>query len=128
MKELVEIAGGTDGLANLHKPSYRIEWRRVLEFAPEVIVLTCCGFGLDRVAQEGEILAAFEGFSDLPATKTGRIFATDGSSYFSRPGPRIVDSLEILAHLVHPELFAAPPLSGAFRALGVLRTRQHAML
>ena len=128
MKELVEIAGGTDGLANLHKPSYRIEWRRVLEFAPEVIVLTCCGFGLERVAQEGEILATFEGFSGLPATKTGRIFAADGSSYFSRPGPRIVDSLEILAHLVHPELFAAPPLSGAFCALGVPRPRQHAIL
>ena len=128
MKELVEIAGGMDDLANLHKPSYRIEWRRVLEFAPEVIVLTCCGFGLERVAQEGDILSTFEGFSDLPATKAGRIYATDGSSYFSRPGPRIVDSLEILAHLVHPELFAAPPLSEAFRALGVLRTRQHAML
>ena len=125
MKELVEIAGGRDDLANLHKPSYRIEWRRVLEFAPEVIVLTCCGFGLERVAQEGEILATFEGFSELPATKAGRIFATDGSSYFSRPGPRIVDSLEILAHLLHPELFAAPPYPGAFRTLGVPRARQH---
>src|SRR2546427_2934162 len=125
MKELVEIAGGTDGLANLHKPSYRIEWRRVLEFAPEVIVLTCCGFGLERVAQEGEILATFEGFSGLPATKTGRIFATYGSSHFSRPGTRIVDSLQMLAHFVHPELFPSPPLSGAFRALGVPRARQH---
>src|SRR5947208_13681869 len=50
MKELVEIAGGTDGLANLHKPSYRIEWRRVLEIAPEVIELTCFGFGLVRTS------------------------------------------------------------------------------
>jgi iron complex transport system substrate-binding protein len=117
MKELVEMAGGTDDLANAHRPSYRLEWSRVLEFAPEVIVLTCCGLGLERVVREGEILAAFEGFAGLPAARAGRVFATDGSSYFSRPGPRIVESLEILGHLIHPELFAPPPLAGAFAAV-----------
>jgi iron complex transport system substrate-binding protein len=50
----------------------------------------------------------------LPAVRTGRVFATDGSSYFSRPGPRIVDSLEILAHVIHPELCKAPPLRAAW--------------
>ncbi|PYV22832.1 MAG: hypothetical protein DMG24_15645 [Acidobacteria bacterium] len=123
MKELVEIAGGRDDLSNLHKPSYRIEWHRVLEFRPQVIVLTCCGFGLERVRQEGEILATFEGFDDLPAARAGRVFATDGSSYFSRPGPRIVESLEILAHLIHPELFPPPPLAGAFSALDLSPVR-----
>src|SRR5207247_3837453 len=108
MNELVEIAGGKDELANLHRPSYRIAWKRVLEFAPEVIVLTCCGFNLERVKQEGESLANFEGFQGLPAAKTGRVYATDGSAYFSRHGPRIVDSLEILVHLVHPVLVATP--------------------
>jgi iron complex transport system substrate-binding protein len=120
MKELVEIAGGADDLANLHRPSYRIEWKRVLEFAPEVIALTCCGFGLARCEEEGEILATFEGFSELPAVRTGRVFATDGSQYFSRPGPRIVESLEILAHLIHPELFPASPVPNAFSPLHVL--------
>src|SRR5437667_347071 len=123
MKELVEIAGGRDDLSNLHKPSYRIEWHRVLEFRPQVIVLTCCGFGLERVRQEGEILATFEGFDDLPAARAGRVFATDGSSYFSRPGPRIVESQEILAHLIHPELFPPPPLPGAFSALDLSPVR-----
>jgi len=123
MKELVEIAGGRDDLSNLHKPSYRIEWHRVIEFRPQVIVLTCCGFGLERVRQEGEILATFEGFDDLPAARAGRVFATDGSSYFSRPGPRIVESLEILAHLIHPELFPPPPLAGAFSALDLSPVR-----
>jgi iron complex transport system substrate-binding protein len=121
MKELVEIAGGRDDLSNLHRPSYRIEWARVLEFAPEVVVLTCCGFDLGRCEREGEILARFEGVQGLPAARAGRIFATDGSAYFSRPGPRIVESLEILAHLIHPELFPAPPLSRAFSALDLLR-------
>jgi len=121
MKELVEIAGGRDDLSNLHRPSYRMDWRRVLEFSPEVIVLTCCGFDLPRCEREGELLAKFVGVSDLPAARSGRVFATDGSAFFSRPGPRIVESLEILAHLIHPELFPPPPLSGAFSALHVAR-------
>lgn len=121
MKELVEIAGGRDDLSNLHRPSYRIKWSRVLDFSPEIIVLTCCGFDLKRVEREAETLAKFEGLSNLPAAKAGRIFATDGSSYFSRPGPRIVESLEILAHLIHPEVFSAPPLKGAFSALDLSR-------
>ncbi len=117
MKELVDLAGGRDDLANLHRPSARLEWQRVLEFAPEVMVLTCCGFDLERCRQEGEILAEFPGALDLPAVRNGRVFATDGSAYFSRPGPRIVDSLEILAHAVHPELFPPPPLDGALARL-----------
>lgn len=121
MKELVGLAGGQDDLAVLHRPSCRVDWKRVVNFAPDVIVLTCCGFGLERVRQEGEVLAGYEGFHDLPAVTSGRIFATDGSSYFSRPGPRIVDSLEILAHLVHPELFPRPALVGAFAALDLSR-------
>ncbi len=114
MKELVEIAGGRDDLSNPYRPSYRMNWDRVLEYSPEIIVLTCCGFHLERCCQEGEILVRFEGVHELPAAKTGRIFATDGTSYFSRSGPRIVDSLELLAHFFHPELFDAPPLPGAF--------------
>ncbi len=121
MKELVEMAGGRDDLAQLHGPSRQIEWSRVLDFSPEVLVLTCCGFSLERCREEGAILAQYEGFAKLPAARAGRIYATDGSSYFSRPGPRLVDSLEILAHLIHPERFAAPPLREAFAPLPIPR-------
>jgi iron complex transport system substrate-binding protein len=114
MKELVQIAGGHDALAVLHRPSRRVEWSQVLDYAPEIIVLTCCGFTLGRCLREAAILAGFEGAHDLPAARRGRIYATDGSAYFSRPGPRIVDSLELMAHLVHPEVFPPPPLTGAF--------------
>lgn len=117
MKTLVEIAGGIDELARAGRPSTRIEWERVLEFSPEIMVLTCCGYKLPRVIQEAGTLARFPGFHDLPAARSNRVFATNGSDYFSRPGPRIVDSLEILAHLVHPELFPAPPLEQAFAAV-----------
>ncbi len=117
MKELVEAAGGQDDLAVAHRPSCRIEWKRVLEFAPEVMVLTCCGFDLRRTEQEGEILAKFEGALSLPAFRAGRVFATDASHFFSRPGPRLVDSLEILAHLIHPELITAPAIANAYSIL-----------
>ena len=121
MKELVEIAGGTDNFSNHHRPSHRLDWQRVLELPPDLIVLTCCGFSLDRCAEEGHILTKLEGVRDLPATISGRVFATDGSAYFSRPGPRIVESLEILAHLTHPDVFPAPQLPKAFSQVDLSR-------
>jgi iron complex transport system substrate-binding protein len=117
MKELVEAAGGRDDMAIAHRPSRRIDWNRVLDFAPEVIVLTCCGFDLRRTEQEGKILATFDEALNLPAFRSRRVFATDGSHFFSRPGPRLVESLEILSHLIHPELFSAPPLPDAYSVL-----------
>lgn len=121
MKELVDLAGGIDELATDRRPSRRIDWQRVLEFSPEVIILTCCGFDLARCSAEAGVLAGYEGVRRLPAAKFSRIFATDGSAYFSRPGPRIIDSLEILAHIAHPELFAAPPLLHAFARTSLSR-------
>lgn len=123
MKELVQIAGGEDALANLRRPSYRIEWERVLSFAPEIIVLTCCGFELDRCEHEASILAAFDGATGIPALQNGRVYATDGSHFFSRPGPRIVESLEILAHLIHPDLFPPPHLEAAFKEVCVFHPK-----
>jgi iron complex transport system substrate-binding protein len=120
MKKLVEIAGGRDDLANPDRPSYRIEWNRIVAFAPEVMVLTCCGYKLAKVLEEAKLLAQFDGIEELPAVKNNRIYATNGSDYFSRPGPRIIESLEILAHLIHPETFAAPPLQDAFAIAPVM--------
>jgi iron complex transport system substrate-binding protein len=121
MKELVEIAGARDDLARLHKPSSRIDWSKVTAYAPEVVVLTCCGLNLQRCQAEAAKLAEYEGIYELPAFNAGRVYATDGSAYFSRPGPRIVESLEILAYLIHPKLFAPPPLNAAFSFLKLAR-------
>lgn len=112
LPELVTLAGGRAGLGQAGEPSRRIAWGDVITFAPEVIVLTPCGFDLERAAAEAEaILPHRPGWSALPAVRNGRVYAVDGNSYFSRPGPRIVESLELLASLVHPELFAGwgPP-------------------
>ena len=103
--ELVEIAGGHDPLGRKHQPSVEIKWEAVLQAQPEVIVLALCGYDVDRARRDYELLKKFPEFDSLPAAQTGRIHIVDASAYFSRPGPRIVDSLEILAGILHPELF-----------------------
>jgi iron complex transport system substrate-binding protein len=103
--ELIEIAGGTDPLGRKGLPSIRISWEQVLEAQPEILVVACCGYDAARTVQDLEILKRRPGWHTLPAVSRGQVYAVDGSAYFSRPGPRIVDSLEILAQIVHPELF-----------------------
>ena len=104
--ELVEIAGGFDGLGRMHAPSTQISWAAVREFAPEVLVVAQCGFGIKRTAQDMRRLQTQPGYYDLPAVRAGRVYIVNGSDYFSRPGPRLADSLEILAAIVHPGLFS----------------------
>ena len=104
--ELVEMAGGMDALGRKGQPSIRVEWEQVREFAPEVLVISCCGFSAARAGEDLPLLERLSGYADLPAVRTGRVHVVDGAAYFSRPGPRLVESLEILARLVHPEVFA----------------------
>lgn len=108
--EMVEWAGGIDALARAGSESVRIAWRDVLEYAPELIVIAPCGFDLERAAQAAEkILPAFPGWRDVPAVRSSRVFAVDANSYFARPGPRVIDGIRLLAHLIHP---AAVPWAG----------------
>jgi len=103
--ELVEIAGGHDPLGRKHQRSVEIKWEAVLEARPEIIVLALCGYDVDRAQRDYELLRKFPGFDSLPAAQNNRIHIVDASAYFARPGPRIVDSLEILAGILHPEEF-----------------------
>jgi iron complex transport system substrate-binding protein len=107
LPELIELAGGRPGLGIAHSDSRRIAWDDVIAFAPEVVIVTPCGFDLRRTVAEAErVLPNRNGWAALPAVRQGRVYAVDGNAYFSRPGPRIVDSLELLAELIHPELCA----------------------
>ena len=108
MPELVRLAGGRDELTAAGKPSEYCDWAAIVAYNPEVIVVMPCGFDLARAADEGDALAARPGWSALSAVRDGRVHAVDANAYFNRPGPRLVDSLELLAHLIHPQRCAAP--------------------
>src|SRR6476620_6904280 len=103
--ELVEIAGGHDSLGRKHHPSAQIEWQQVLDACPEIIVLALCGYNIDRARHDYELLRRFPGFSSIPAADSGRVYVVNASAYFARPGPRIVESLEMLAGILHPSEF-----------------------
>jgi len=102
--DLVEVAGGYDALGRKHAPSCQVAWEQILSYNPEVLVIMCCGFTVERTLQEISLLRKSE-LERVAAIQQGNVFVVDGSSYFSRPGPRIVDSVEILATIVHPNLF-----------------------
>lgn len=103
--ELVELAGGTEVIGRKGERSTSVEWLDVLRAKPEVIVLALCGFNVERTLQDLPLLQRLPGWNELPAVRTKRVYAVDANAYFSRPGPRLVDSLELLAGLLHPTLF-----------------------
>lgn len=111
--EMILMAGGIDALASVGGASKKIDWERVVEYDPEVLVLAPCGFGLDRTLADLALLTRRVGWDELSAVRAGRVYAADGSSYFSRPGPRLVDGLEILAKMIHPEFFGRSFPKGA---------------
>jgi iron complex transport system substrate-binding protein len=103
--ELVQIAGGHDSLGRRHQPSAQVDWREVVNTRPEIIVLALCGYDISRARRDYELLRSFPDFDSLPAAHDGEIYLVDAGAYFARPGPRIVDSLEILAGILHPREF-----------------------
>jgi len=111
--EMVGLAGGVDVLGRSGEKSHRVEPRELVKASPEVAVLMPCGFNLERTRKEASVVTGTRWWGDLPATRADRVWTVDGSSYFNRPGPRLVDGLEILAHIVQPDLFPKPPDASA---------------
>ena len=107
--EMIEIAGAEDVFGRRGEPSEKVEWQSIRESTPEIIVLMPCGFDVPRTLREAGVLERLEGWHDLPAVKAGKVFAVNGHAFFSRPGPRLVDGLEILAHIIHPKIFPTQP-------------------
>jgi len=107
MPELVGLAGGEPlfGEAGAHSPW--LDWAELREADPDVLVVLPCGFDLERTAAEMGPLVARPGFEALRAVRKGRVHLVDGNQYFNRPGPRLVESLEILAEILHPDRFPA---------------------
>jgi len=107
--EMVETAGGTYGLEDAGAHSRPREWGAVREYDPEVLVAAPCGFDVAQTRDNLADLTERPGFGDLTAVRDGRASVMDGHHYLNRSGPRLVDTLEFLAALVHPDLFDAPP-------------------
>lgn len=105
--ELVEMAGGVNLFGEAGKHAPWMTWEQLTAADPDVIALMPCGFDLPRTRAEAAVLQATPGWGELRAVRAGRVFATDGNQFFNRPGPRLVESLEILAELLHPGAFAA---------------------
>ena len=105
--ELVKIAGGIDELGRERGESVRVSWDEITAWAPEVLMIMPCGFDLQQTMKQVWSVFGYHSspFFDLPAVRNGRVYAVDANSYFARPGPRVVEGAELLAQLIHPELF-----------------------
>jgi iron complex transport system substrate-binding protein len=115
--EMVAKAGGEDVLGRAGEPSFRASAEEIAQTRAEIIVVMPCGYNAARTMTEFKSMRLPEIWSELPAMREGRIFAVDANSYFSRPGPRLATGVEILAHIIHPELFPSDLPEGAFQRL-----------
>ena len=115
MPEIVDLAGGREVIGRRARPSFRVGWSEITAAAPEVVVLTVCGFDIARTCAELRVIAERPEWRALPAVAAGRVYATDGAAFFSRSGPRLVDGLEIMAAILADAASPAPPARASDR-------------
>ncbi len=113
--EQVAAAGGDASFGRAGARSVTTSGEEIRAYAPEIIVLIPCGYGKEDTLQALTEAHLPEGWHDLPAVRTGEVWAVDASAYFSHPGPRVVQGAEILARILHPEIFGAPTEQEAIR-------------
>jgi iron complex transport system substrate-binding protein len=106
--DMVSLAGGTEVAGISGEPSHRMRWTDVAALEPDVVVLAPCGFDLDRTLMELITLDLSASLLGTPARHESRVFAVDANAHFSRPGPRLVDGVELLAYLLHPGAYSDP--------------------
>jgi iron complex transport system substrate-binding protein len=103
--EMVALAGGVDPLGTAGEHAPWMDWDRLIAARPDVVAFMPCGFGLERTDRESRVVIESPHWTKLPAVQEGRAYITNGNAFFNRPGPRLVESLEILAEILHPETF-----------------------
>ena len=119
--EMIEMAGGINCFGDKEKGSFKLEWVEVVGSKPDVIILMPCGFDVKRALEDVPLLAKQEGWASLPAVINNRVYVIDAGAYTSRSGPRLVDGLEIMAEMIHPEIFSdMVPERGGLRIYGDL--------
>jgi iron complex transport system substrate-binding protein len=120
--QMVEIAGGINGISERGKPSRRMDIDEIVKFDPDIIVLMSCGFDIKRTLKEMSALNSNNVWNSLRAVQTGNLYVVDAGSYFSKPGPRTVTGLEILAKIINPEAFKRLKVpKGSFVKIGKAR-------
>ena len=100
--DMVELAGGENGLRNKGEASVKIDWEDIVEFAPHYIFVMPCGFNIEKTLDEIDAVTSNPVWYQTPASQSGNVYLVDANSYFSRPGPRLVEGIEILARTIHP--------------------------
>jgi iron complex transport system substrate-binding protein len=121
--EMVERAGGESCFGSKETGSSRLDWDQVIVSQPEIIMLMPCGFNLERAVEDVPLLLNLKGWDSLPAVRNDQVFIIDADAYTSRLGPRLVTGLEIMAEIIHPEVFSGLiPDGGAVRLSDTART------
>jgi iron complex transport system substrate-binding protein len=113
--QMVDIAGGSNGLSNVGQPSSRVSLEEIMEFNPDKIILMPCGFDLDRTLKEAKTLDKNDKWKSLQAVKRNEVYAVDANAYFSKPGPRTVIGLEILAKILDPGFSVELPPNSVYK-------------
>jgi iron complex transport system substrate-binding protein len=115
--EMIELAGGRDVLGRVHTPSFRVTLEDIVAAAPEIILISPCGYGAQQARNEYLSMAHPGEWNAIPAVQSGRVYALEANSYFSRPGPRLVTGIEALAKLFHPSIEVRPEAEAAASAV-----------
>ena len=119
--EMTELAGGVNSFGDKDTGTLKLDWDEVVASQPEIIIMMPCGFDVKRALEDMPLMTAREGWASLPAVKNNRVYVVDAGAYTSRSGPRLVTGLEIMAEMIHPELFSGLiPESAALRLYGDL--------
>ena len=114
--EIIDLAGGIPVFGDKREPSQRRNWRELIDAAPDIIFIALCGFNVERSLQDVESFLMTEGFVELHRCAGTQVYLVDGNAYFSRPGPRLVDALEIMANALHPDIHPLPEgMDAAFK-------------
>ncbi len=111
--EMIEIAGGKDVLGKKRTPSFRVTAEDVIDAAPEILLIAQCGYSATQARDEYRAMSFPEEWSAIPAVRNSRVYAMDASGYFSRPGPRLMTGIEVLANILHPEVVVSPEAESA---------------
>jgi len=124
--EMIELAGGHDVLGRVHTPSFRVTLEDIVAASPEIMLVSPCGYGAQQARNEYLAMAHTDEWNGIPAVQSGRVYALEANSYFSRPGPRLIAGIEALAGLFHPGTGVSEEAQGAATRISARASAQAA--